>query len=186
MTWISSAIKELAIFMLIANILSTIVPTENYKKHFRIITGIVLIIIIIQPLSKAFGNNNLVNMFQEKYMLSEVTELNKSLGNVNKEICDKSIQSYENEFNNKIKKVLSDEKISVKSVSTEITYSDDTNEMVIQKVDISLGNPNKDESIAVNEVRIGTNHNQTQDVKTMYIVSILEKYGIKKEVISIS
>src|SRR5574344_79655 len=136
MNWISSMIKELAIFMLIINILSSIVPTENYKKHFKIIAGIVLIIIIIQPISKIFGNNNLVELFEDKYMTSEITELNRSLGNVNKEICDKSIDSYQLELNEKIKNVLENEKISVESVNSKITYDEDKDIMRIERVDI--------------------------------------------------
>lgn len=92
---IKEIIKEIAIFLILINIISTVIPEDRYKKYIQIISGLVIILIIFNPLNKYLNENILYNSFEKIYKENEIVEMDKSLSNLNEDIVKVTINNYE-------------------------------------------------------------------------------------------
>ena len=52
-------VREVAVFLIVVNILSSLMPEDIYKKYLKMLSGIILILIIIQPLHVLFNESEL-------------------------------------------------------------------------------------------------------------------------------
>lgn len=99
MNQITDVIREIAIFLILINIISSLVPGESYKKYLKMILGIIIILIVINPLWKIVNGTGLYDMFAKEYKESRIIEMDKSLGSLNNQINDIALKDYEGEFN---------------------------------------------------------------------------------------
>ena len=100
-----------------------------------------------------------------------MVELDKSLGNLNKEIADITISDYEREVSEDIVTFLTKKGFKVRDVNINLIVDDD-NRIVVKKLIIEFEDMNYDKNL--------------REATTIYIDDIiLEKYNIDKDVIEI-
>ena len=59
-------VKQIACYMVLVTVLADLLPKKNYEKYFRLFAGLVLILLVIQPVTGSLKlDTRLSNMFQE-------------------------------------------------------------------------------------------------------------------------
>ena len=125
----------------------------------------------MEPIFRYTDGDELYNAFIKEYEKNQVVELDKSLGNLNKEIADITISDYERKICEDIVTFLTKKGFKVKDVNINLIVDDD-NRIVVKKLLIEFEDMNYDKNL--------------REATTIYIDDIiLEKYNIDKEVIEI-
>lgn len=125
----------------------------------------------MEPIFRHTDGNELYNAFIKEYEKNQVVELDKSLGNLNKEIADITISDYERKISEDIVTFLTKKGFKVSDVDISLIVDDD-NRIVVKKLFIEFEDMNYDKNL--------------REATTIYIDDIiLEKYNIDKEVIEI-
>lgn len=169
--FIKDVIREIAVFTIFINIVSCIIPGDNYKRYLKLISGIIIIIIVMKPIFRYTDGNELYNAFIKEYEKNQVVELDKSLRNLNKKIADITISDYEREVSEDIVTFLTKKGFKVSDVDISLIVDDD-NRLGVKKLLIEFEDMNYDKNL--------------REATTIYIDDIiLEKYNIDKEVIEI-
>lgn len=59
-------VKQIACYMVLVTVLADLLPKKNYEKYFRLFAGLVLVLLVIQPVTGSLKlDTRLSNMFQE-------------------------------------------------------------------------------------------------------------------------
>ena len=188
---ISSSIKEIAYFVIIISLISNLISNEKYIKHIKLFTGIILILIIINPLLKFFNSGgSLKNVFEEESMVNNINELNRSLSGIEENISSQTINDYQVCINKKVKGDLEKEGYNVERVDSVIENkenpSEEENTFEIAKIDVYLLENSDQNQISVNKVVIGENKKKVYQVSDIYIMDyIKENYNINEKIINI-
>ncbi len=59
MEYIYEWIENLAFYMVIVAVGIQMIPDENYKKYIRFFAGMILILLLVEPIVRIFGMNEL-------------------------------------------------------------------------------------------------------------------------------
>ena len=113
-------VKEIAIFLIVVNILSSLMPNKNYQKYLKVLSGIVLILIILEPLQIFFDSTKLEELVERNLKESNIVELNQSLSGVNEEIGKQAKEMYEQEIADSISKYLVQQGIEINQITVEM------------------------------------------------------------------
>lgn len=170
-------VKEIAIFLIVVNILSSLMPDDNYKKYLKMLSGIILILIIIQPLHVFFNDSELEDMVKRQIEESNIVELNKSLAGINEEIGNGAKKIYEEEIKNSICDFLKKNSIQTDNVEIDMQINED-DELVLSGVFIEIaGNQAFDEDGEYLD-------NYALETRILYVKNLIsDAYGIDKELI---
>lgn len=87
----------------------------------------------MKPIFRYTDGNELYNAFIMEYEKNQVVELDKSLGNLNKEIADITISDYEREVSEDIVTFLTKKGFKVSNVNISLIV-DDNNRIVVKKL----------------------------------------------------
>lgn len=170
-------VKEIAIFLIIVNILSSLMPDDNYRKYLKMLTGIILILIIIQPLHMFLDGAGLEDKIEKKIKESNIVELNKSLSGINEDIGNSAKKVYEEEIKNSINDFLEKNDIKTNSIEVDMKINDN-DELVIAEIFVEV-----DESNVSDENR-ECREDYASETRNLYIKNLIaEAYGIDKELI---
>lgn len=126
MSHIYSFVKSLVIFLLLAKILEYLMPDGNMKKYMRLFCGIILIIIILNPiltysgLMQTLNYNVIKNDFIVK---SSTNEVSNKYSDMHNEI---TIKMYKQKISSHISGLLEREEITATSVNVNIQENKDS------------------------------------------------------------
>lgn len=181
-------IKEIAIFLVVVNLLSILINNDSYKKYMKIFSGLILILIIIKPLKIFISEKSFEEVIDRKITEYDIVEMNQSLDNINEE-AGKNIKSmYEEKISKEIFRFLLENKIEAERVETELEIHD--NQLVFKKVDIKLDKTrfNKIPEEMGDDYAIDVAENsRISEVKIDYVNQLIAKeYGIERERIYIN
>lgn len=132
MEWLTGTVRDISVFLILISILSNLVQGEDYKKYIRIVSGIIIILIIINPVKKIFDEEGIYSLFAEEYKQNELVELKKSMEGMNSEIYKKTIEEYEKEIEDRLKEVLEERGFGIESIDVGIDIEDE--ELYIKEV----------------------------------------------------
>lgn len=168
---LTDTMREIAVFVIFVNIISCVIPGDNYKKYLKLVSGIITIIILIKPILKYSDGGDLYNTFLMEYKKSQVAEADKSLSNINKEIADITLADYTREINENIYTFLSEKGFKTDCIDAKLEV-EENGTIVVKKLIIKFKNMGYDKNL--------------KDTTTIYIYDIIfEKYNISKEVIEV-
>lgn len=172
MDWITGTVREISVFLILVSIISNLVQGAEYKKYIRIVSGIIIILIIINPIKKLFDEDGIYNLFANEYKQNELIELKKSMEGMNSEIYKKTMEEYEREIENKLKSVLEERGYAIDNIDVDINIEDE--ELYIEKVYIRTGS------------RYGPYDEGVGRSTSEFIKSYLsDEYSIEKEIIQV-
>ncbi|GMQ57774.1 hypothetical protein AN1V17_21690 [Vallitalea sediminicola] len=170
MDWFYGFIKNIVIFLLLAKILEYLIPGGNMKKYFRLFSGIILMIIIINPIIKY---NGIIEKFNLDVIKNEFKINSSNTQGIDNEYLDVqngiTLKIYKNKIASHIKGLLDDENISIINASVEVEEDINNEEYgTIREVYLTVNSEyigKKDseiERIKIEKVLIGdSNNNQT-------------------------
>lgn len=158
--------RRIVIFILIVNIIFEFVPNESYKKYIKHISGIIMVLIIINPISKYCNINILENSVSNFFMQNAMLDVNKFMSDSNDMALNNSVAIYRSNFENQIKSYLTDCNFDVTDVQAGISITNE-NEIRIDYVEIDLKFIN-------------------YEIENEYIKNMVEeKFFISKEIINV-
>lgn len=134
MEYLYSEIKSLAAFLMLVNILMLMLPGEKYNKHFKVISGMILILIIINPITKLMNNSMEFNLFNAEDI---IIEEKKSLQDINDSIYEISLREYEKEVEKQYINKLCGEGFPVENINIEMTVSDTSVDII--HIEVKMG-----------------------------------------------
>lgn len=169
-------VREIAIFLIVVNILSSLMPEEIYKKYLKMLSGIILILIIIQPLQVLFNESELEDMVERQIKESNIVELNQSLSGINEEIGKSAKNMYEEEIKTSIFEFLDKNDIGTDNIEVKLEIIDDA--LVISGILIET-----EGSQTVDNKKEGR-EDYAAETRNLYIRNLVaDTYGINRELI---
>lgn len=144
MEYLYDEIKGVAAFLMLINILTLLLPGEKYNKYFKVISGMMLIMIIINPFDKILNHSTSWQLFNKEAI---IIEEKKSLEDINEEIYEISLRQYEEEMENQYIKSLNNEGFSIENINISMEVNDDSVEIKSIKVKIGKEAKNYGESL---------------------------------------
>ncbi len=144
---ISSYIKTIIMFLIFMSFIELIMPTSSYKKYIDIVLGIILIIIMINPLN----NIKAVSLDLNKDLFKNTYELNKSIMQREKNYYEEKnneliISQYKTQIADNVSAMLGkDKKITVENVNVEVNGNpSDENYSQINKIAVKIKDNKED------------------------------------------
>lgn len=159
-------IKTIIIYLIIITVIQNLLPQGRYVKYLKVFTGLILIVIIIQPITSLVGLDKKLdnNLFESQFKLSQ-EELMKDYEKFNNQQKNLIVDSMKEQIEAQIKFILEQDEIYVKSVNVEIE-DDDINNLDISRIDIvtTMEEVKKSETIKIDKIIIEKNN--STEVKT--------------------
>ena len=177
-----NGIRQIMVFLIITDLLALFINGETYKKYLKIISGMLLVLMILRPVSKWLAEEKFGSLVENRMMEFEVIEADQSLINVSQEAALRTKQLYEEKTAGQIRQYLSQQKIAVKEVAVEMEVKD--RQVLLKQVVITpeeSGLTAGDGDIINDEMAYYAmiHPSDISEVKEMYICHLLkEHYGI--------
>ena len=174
MEFIINWAKNIVYLMILVRIITSIVPNSSMEKYIKVIAGVIIIIVLINPfLSIDDKENELVN-----YINSYSLKLNKdefinntnSYDNVNEELA---LKLYKSDIESKIRTLVEQENLYLQDIELKIE-EDKSNEnygkILEMNLDISSEeNTENDNTIKIDTVNLGTDQNINKSSQNIII-----------------
>lgn len=207
MNSVYSWIKSIVFFLLIVSIVNNLVGDSSYKKYINLVTGMILIILVVSPLTNLFNINEKIDYYFAKNTFEVDTEdiSNKLIKIENKQKAG-IIEEYKNEIERQTKELLEKEGLYISYF--KVIMSEKVEEFgIIESIDLVAGYTVYEEEnvsepiekIEIDKVKIGKNKDNEDDPyigtkkideglssKATYIRELLSDfYNVDKKNISI-
>lgn len=137
MDWFADSIREIAVFLILVSIISNFLPEDNYRKYIKIISGVIIILIIMNPIHKIFKGEEIVSMFEDVYKKNDLVEMKKSMEGMNSEIYQKTLEEYETEIGTQLKNCLEERGFHIEDIRIRMNVEGE--ELYLEEVYIRVG-----------------------------------------------
>lgn len=159
-----NVIKEVCIFIIIAQAILFFVPGKSYEKYVRILVGIIMIMRFMEPLIQLFVEDEVKLEIKNRMALLEqqMNEINDIYGENSVEIKDNETEIYKN-MEEEIKRQLSDCESDYDIVSVKFAEGVGERRELEEGAQIIITvseEQSKGEDIYVKPVRIGENEKE--------------------------
>ncbi|MFP4698407.1 MAG: stage III sporulation protein AF [Eubacteriales bacterium] len=153
--FIYSWIKNILIYIILVTIILNLLPQGQYRKYIKVFTGLVLIIIIIQPLAKLNNlDRELSTKLLDENLNIEQEGLKRQYDDFTEEQEKMIIESYMSELKNQIIFLLEQDGIYIKDVGIEVNKNRESDKYgTIEKIFISTS-LEEDKKTASNTIQI--------------------------------
>lgn len=132
-----SYFKRVVIYILLINIIFEFIPNDSYKKYIKHISGVILILFVIEPISKYCNINYFESVVNDFILQNEVTDINKFMSGVNDIALNKSVEIYQSNIEYEIKTYLENCNFDVMDVEAVIGITNE-NDIKINYLEIDL------------------------------------------------
>lgn len=116
--------KGIVIFILIVNLISEFIMNDSYKKYMKHISGIILVLIIIKPVSGFFGEGNMERIINKTILESNILESKKFMKEADNKALENMTSLYEDEIEKEIEQYLNEKNIDINDVKAQVEVSD--------------------------------------------------------------
>lgn len=156
---IYSVIRSIVIFLLLAKILTFLMPDGHMKKYLRLFSGIVLMLIMLGPIIKYSGILEHMNyqIITQQFQISRMGE-GIDYGQYNKTRDETTMNIYKDKITKHIERILDNDNIVVKHTEVMVEENVDSEEYgMIKSVYLTVSNieeTKKKGSIKVQPVKV--------------------------------
>lgn len=187
-----SWIKGIAFYIILVTTVMYVLPNQKYQKYLRFFTGIVMILLVINPILKVLKQDqNLSYTFQLNNYRQELDEFNKDIKEAQGEQKHTLLTQYEEKIAEKISEFVAGQGLFTKKISV-ILNSDETSENYgsIQSIQIeaSRSEVQQDKNrIETEDIQIGSKKQKNPSVEEINLKNEIEDfYNISGDNINIS
>lgn len=172
MNGIYEQVKVLAGFLILMNILTILLPNENYQKYLKVVSGMILIFLIINPVLSIFGKEyeDLSGKFN---MENDIISEKKSFSSIDSEIYEVTLNQYSYEIEQKYIGNLKENGFAVENI--DMDFEVDETSVIISEITIYMD----DET----DTYVNSLKNATDDYMKDYFYNEL---GINKENVTVN
>lgn len=170
MEYLSDWAKNIVYYILFVKLISHLIPNGNMSKYIKLFTGILLIVVLMEPIlslsnmdQKVMSNiMNMENMIAHKDFESQ----SKTYSNVNDQLA---INLYKKQVEEHIRKLVEDEGAIVSSVDIKINVEEGTHYGEIVSINLQVAKKNNNKAVTIEKIEIGSN-SSTHNVKAEDII----------------
>lgn len=145
---ITAYIKNIVVLLIFSLFAEMLLPDNRFRGYIKIVTGVVLIAVILKPLGQLV-NDGKFNIYDVVNVNDDVAEINTD--DINSE--EFIFKLYEENIEEKVKQILTDQGVDIKDVKVETEYDRDSEKYGgINSIDVFI---ESDEVISV----FGDNNN---------------------------
>ena len=152
-------VKNLAIFMILISLIRNLLPKSNYEKYVRLFTGMLTVLLILQPFIKILGMQDSVDdLFSLDIYSQEMDAMKENFLLAGSGFEESLISSYEEQIRKQILLLLKEEGIETAQIEFYVCM-DETDERYgsISRMEIYLGKEaEKKENANFPEIEIPT------------------------------
>ena len=193
-------VRNILTYYIILSVLMVMIGKSSYKKYIEMFSGLVMIIIILNPLIKLFGVQDALDMNLQKNQLYEVTQAESDdimVAEIKQQ--DAVLKQYKDTIANQIDTVMKNYDFSATDV--EVIIDDDTDSETfgqVKTISVFCQKGTEEESeeasaigeIAIPEIKIGTKKKIEKKVTDTLetkdaMLEIANMYGIEASQIQI-
>lgn len=189
MAYLKEIVQNLLFYYIIFSVVMSLVGNSSFKKYIEMFSGLVMIIIILNPLIKLFGVENSLDLNIRKNQLYEITKAeSEDIMVAEFKQSDAVLKQYEEIIENQIRTVMSnhdykatDVKVSIDDVLDSKTFGQIKSvEVCCQK---GAGEP-AEEASAIENVEIPEIKIQTKSQVEKAVEDTLETKDVSLEIAS--
>src|SRR5690554_3383120 len=126
MNSVYSWVKNIVFFLLIISIVNNLVGDNSYKKYINLVTGMILIILVVSPLTNLFNINEKIDYYFAKNTFEVDTEdISKKLIKIENEQKASIVKEYKNEIEKQTGELLEKEGLYISYFQVTISEKDD-------------------------------------------------------------
>jgi len=119
-------VKNIAFYMVLATMVTYLMPNERYKKYLRFFTGALMVVLVIGPIISVFGAKNEFNSkFLVESLKEEVSNLKQDAAVVGDVQLDNLVAGYEGEMERQIGKIVENRNLYLVSVDVDWALDQD-------------------------------------------------------------
>lgn len=177
---LKTTVKEIAGFLLVVSILENLIQDANFKKYLKMAAGIIMILIIIQPVVKLSGSRyDYSEMFTLQEYEEDIRQMEQALGDINQTASEDIMNQYKLYMEEKISRDLTEAGFDIREVTVALSVNREE-QVELGKMTIRRDNGSKGELI-----RVGTEAGGI-DAEKQYLKKFAANlYGIDEALIEI-
>ena len=134
-------VKNLAIFMILISMIRNLLPKSNYEKYVRLFTGMLAVLLVLQPFIKILGiQDNIDDLFSLDIYSQEMDAMKENFLQAGSDFEDSLISNYEEQIRKQILLLLKEEGIETAQIEFYVCM-DETDKRYgsISRMEIYLG-----------------------------------------------
>lgn len=198
-------VKSIIAFFILSTIIINFVANRSFLKYIRIFLGVLLILILIQPILKWRNLDDLLSYYTKSFEWSnqqQYKEKEKEFYEAEQEGTNQLLQEYKIELESQMKKIVEKEKANLEQVEIELDTNIESERFgQLKKIVITISakeetaysqtdidQTSRIESIEINPIEIG--ETQTESNATQYSVTavsvkehLAQYYGLDREAV---
>lgn len=198
-------VKSITAFFILSTIIINFVANRSFLKYIRIFLGVLLILILIQPILKWRNLDDLLSYYTKSFEWSnqqQYEEKEREFYEAEQEGTNQLLQEYKIELESQMKKIVEKEKANLEQVEIELDTNIESERFgQLKKIVITISakeetaysqtdidQTSRIESIEINPIEIG--EAQTESNATQYSVTavsvkehLAQYYGLDREAV---
>lgn len=198
-------VKSITAFFILSTIIINFVANRSFLKYIRIFLGVLLILILIQPILKWRNLDDLLSYYTKSFEWSnqqQYEEKEREFYEAEQEGTNQLLQEYKIELESQMKKIVEKEKANLEQVEIELDTNIESERFgQLKKIVITISakeetaysqtdidQTSRIESIEINPIEIG--ETQTESNATQYSVTavsvkehLAQYYGLDREAV---
>ena len=134
-------VKNLAIFMILISLIRNLLPKSNYEKYVRLFTGMLAVLLVLQPFIKILGmQDSIDDLFSLDIYSQEMDAMKENFLLAGSDFENSLISNYEEQIRKQILLLLKEEGIETAQIEFYVCM-DETDERYgsISRMEIYLG-----------------------------------------------
>ncbi len=117
-------VKTIVVYVILVSAVMNLLPDNQYKKYVQLFTGLLLILIVMEPVAGLLGSEHMVDtIYQKAVEWQEKQERQRVLSEIGEAGQEMIYDAYEQQVENHIREQLSDQGYS--GVQADVTLSED-------------------------------------------------------------
>lgn len=110
-------IKTICVYMILVSIIKNLLPSGQYEKYVRLFTGLLAIVLVLEPFSSFFGLQETIDdMFSLDVYSQEMDAMKLDITSAGEDFEEKVMETYEEQVKKQIILLLKDKGVAVRQV----------------------------------------------------------------------
>lgn len=134
-------VKNLAVFMIFISIIRNLLPKSHYEKYVKLFTGMLVILLVLQPLSGFLGVQDRIDtLFSLDLYSQEMDEMKADFVQAGSGYEDALLNEYEEQIKKQVTLLLQEEGVQVSQIDFYVCMEEGADEYGnISRMEIYLG-----------------------------------------------
>ncbi len=190
MDWLFDWVRDIAVYLVLITAVMNVIPNNSYRRYIRLFTGMILILLLVSPIAKLFGADELMDfnfdsaMYQQE--LASAQENAQYFENVQTEYLT---SAYEEEVKENITQIVTDNGMYPVAVQLDMDTDVESEAFgTIRSVSIAASyEADVSDRIRVDKIEIGEQTETADSYEQVQIKKEIESfYNVSADNINIS